>query len=147
MFDFILYHCLNKSIGKLDTLSQRLDYKDISHDNEDMILLKLEYLTVYTIKELVIEEEEYSLLLKIHWNNRLGQQKKSVACIAREQLLNLIWKEAKVSGEISTRATVMAFFSTSKAACCIRFQIHILLLLVILKRGQVISEKPWINLW
>ena len=123
MFNFILYHCLNKSIGKLDTLSQRLDYRDISHDNEDMILLKLEYLTVYTIKEIVIEEEEYSLLLK------------------------LIWKGAKVSEEISTRATVMAFFSASKAACYIRFQIHILLLLVILKRGQVISEKPWINLW
>jgi len=72
MFDFILYHCLNKSIDKLDTLSQRLDHRDISHDNEDMILLKLEYLTVYIIKELVIEEEEYSFLLKIHWDNRSG---------------------------------------------------------------------------
>jgi len=57
MFDFILHHCLNKSISKIDTLSQRLDHRDISYDNKDMILLKLEYLIVYTIKELVIEED------------------------------------------------------------------------------------------
>ena len=83
-FDFILYHCLNKFIDRLDKISQRLDHIDISHNNKDMVLLKLEYLVVYAIGELVIEEKEYSLLLNIYWDSKSGQQEETVVCIARE---------------------------------------------------------------
>jgi len=53
-------------MGKLDILSQRLDYSNSLHDNKDMILFKLEYLVVHALKELAFEGEEYSLLIDIY---------------------------------------------------------------------------------
>ena len=54
-------------------LSQRPDYSNGPHDNEDVILIKLKYLVVYIIKELIFEEEKYSFLMDIFWNNKIGQ--------------------------------------------------------------------------
>lgn len=70
--DFILHHCLGKSIGKPDILSWRPDYGNSLYDNENMILLKLEYLTVYTLKELRFEEEKYNLLINIYQETKTG---------------------------------------------------------------------------
>jgi len=37
-----------------------------------MILLKLEYLAVYILKELVFEEEKYGILIDICWRNKMS---------------------------------------------------------------------------
>jgi len=52
-------------------LFQRLDYSDSSHDNKDMVLIKLEFLTVYVIEVLGFEEEKCSLLINICWNKKV----------------------------------------------------------------------------
>jgi len=51
-------------------------------------------------------------------------------------------KRAEMSREMSTGTVVIVFFRLSKAAYCTGFQVHILLLLIISKRSQAISEKP-----
>jgi len=38
-FDFKLIYCLGHSMGKLDTLSRRLDHGKGTFDNKDMVLL------------------------------------------------------------------------------------------------------------
>jgi len=65
-----------------------------------------------------------------------------MAPVAKLELSALMQKRAEISGEISTRAIVMAFFSTSKTTCCAGFQIYVLLLLVTSKRDLAMSEKP-----
>jgi len=47
-------------------------------------LLKLEYLVVWVIEELVFKEEKYNLLMDIYQGNRVDQQEKLVAYIAKE---------------------------------------------------------------
>ena len=54
----MLYHHLSKSIGKSDALSHRPDHGNRSHDNENMVLLKLEFLTAQAIKEMTFEDKE-----------------------------------------------------------------------------------------
>ena len=65
-FDFVLHHYLDKSIEKPDTLSQKLDYGNSLCNNENIVLIKLEFLIIYTMEDLTFEEEEYSLLIDIH---------------------------------------------------------------------------------
>jgi len=57
-------------MGKLDALFKRLDYEDCSHDNEDMVLIKLEFLVVQMIERLAFEEEKHSLLTNIYQGNK-----------------------------------------------------------------------------
>jgi len=38
-FDFKLVHCLGRSMGKLDALSQRPDHGNGTSNNEDVVLL------------------------------------------------------------------------------------------------------------
>ena len=59
-FNFVLHYCLSKFINKLNVLSQRLNYNDSLHDNENMVLIKQEYLVVCVIKELAFKEEKHS---------------------------------------------------------------------------------------
>ena len=47
-------------------LFQRPNYGDNSHNNEYVVFIKLEFLVVYIIKELVFEREKYSLLTDIY---------------------------------------------------------------------------------
>jgi len=65
-FDFVLHHYLGKSIGKSDALSQKLDYGDSLCNNENIVLIRLEFLIICTMEDLTFEEEEYSLLIDIH---------------------------------------------------------------------------------
>ena len=86
-FDFVLYHYLDKFIRKPDILSQKLDYSNSSYDNKNIVLIKLYFLIICTIEDLTFEEEEYSLLIDIHWDNWASLQEELVAYIARELLL------------------------------------------------------------
>ena len=46
-------------------LSQRLDHSNGLYNNKDIVLIKLEFLTVYTIERLILKEKKYSLLTDI----------------------------------------------------------------------------------
>ena len=48
----MLYHYLNKSISKLDTLFYKLNHRNWLHD---MILLKLEFLVAQAIERVAFE--------------------------------------------------------------------------------------------
>jgi len=72
-FNFVLYYYSGKSIDKPDILFQRPHYDNGSHENENVVLIKLEYLVVYVIEELVFKREKYSFLVNIYQSNRVGQ--------------------------------------------------------------------------
>jgi len=59
-------------MDKLNVLSQMLDHSNSLYDDENMILLKLEYITVYTLKWLVFKKKKHGLLIDIHQENRAG---------------------------------------------------------------------------
>ena len=83
-FNFILHHCLDKSMNKPNTLYKRLDYGNGLHDNENIVLLKPKYSAVHTLEELAFKDEKYSLLMNICQRKRIEQQEKPVVCTARE---------------------------------------------------------------
>ena len=80
-------------------LSQRSDYGNSSHDNKDVVLIKLEFLVVYVIEELVFKGEEHSLLIDIYQNSKIGQQEELVACTARK-LCQLFFKLLQLSKQL-----------------------------------------------
>ena len=64
-FDFLLAHCLGHSIGKLDTLSQRLDHGTGTSDNEDVTLLCPEIFAVQALEDVKLEGAERNILSDI----------------------------------------------------------------------------------
>ena len=56
----MLHYHLGKSIGgfKLYVLSYWLDHRDVSHDNENVVLLKPEFLAAWVMKEMVFKDKE-----------------------------------------------------------------------------------------
>lgn len=64
-FNFLLHHCLGKSMGKPDALSQWLDHRDGSQDNMDIVLLKPELLAVHALVGIAFEGKKQALLTNI----------------------------------------------------------------------------------
>ena len=65
-FDFTLKHVLGSKIEKVDSLSRRLDWKvGVERDNEDKILVKLEWLEVQRIEGVEVIIEGVDLLEKV----------------------------------------------------------------------------------
>ena len=83
-FDFLLYHCPRRTIGKPDTLSRRADYGNGTSDNENIVLLQLESIAVHALEEVELTGEEQRILSDICKGNRNGDQKKSIAKAVRE---------------------------------------------------------------
>ena len=83
-FDFVLHYYLSKSIGKPDVLSHQPDHRDESHDNENIVLLKLEFLTTWVMERMVFEGKEQNLLT--------DYQEKPVARVVRK-----LWQTYKKS--------------------------------------------------
>ena len=57
-FDFILKHVPGSSMGRVDSLSQRLDWQGgMEKDNEDRVLIKKEWMEVRAmqVEEVIIE--------------------------------------------------------------------------------------------
>ena len=53
-FDFILKHVASKSMGRVDSLSRRVDWAEgVEKDNENQIMLKEEWLEVRAMEQLV----------------------------------------------------------------------------------------------
>ena len=83
-FNFKLIHYPGCSIGKPDTLSQRLDHSKRASDNKDVILLQLELLAIQALEEVQLEGPEKDILKEIHQGNQKGDQEEPVAKTARE---------------------------------------------------------------
>jgi len=65
-FDFTLYyHQPRWSMQKPDALSWRLDHSDRSSDNENVVLLCLEFLAIYTLEGVELMGAEQSILSKV----------------------------------------------------------------------------------
>lgn len=61
-FDFKLYHYSGRLIDKSNTLSQRLNHGTGSHDNKDIVLIKLEFLTIQVLEGIVVEYKGMEIL-------------------------------------------------------------------------------------
>jgi len=83
-FDFKLVHRPGHCIGKPDVLLQRPDHGNEASNNEDMILLRLELLTIRALKEIQLEGPEKDILKKICQENQKGDQEELVAKAAKE---------------------------------------------------------------
>ena len=65
-FDFILKHIPQSKMGKTDSLSRRLDWEvGIEKDNEDKMLVKLEWLEVRKMERVEVIVEKVDLLEKV----------------------------------------------------------------------------------
>ena len=53
-----------------------IDYSTDSQDNQNVILLRLEFFTVCTLKSTIVEREEKALLIDIWQKNWLDEQEK-----------------------------------------------------------------------
>ena len=51
----MLYYYLGRSIGKPNVLSHQPDHRDESYDNENIVLLKLEFLATWVMKRVAFE--------------------------------------------------------------------------------------------
>ena len=58
-FDFALKYVAGKSMGRVDSLSRRVDWaKGVERDNENQVMLKKEWLEVRVMEQLIKEPEE-----------------------------------------------------------------------------------------
>jgi len=64
-FDFALKHVAGKSMGRVDSLSRRVDWaEEVERDNKNQVMLKKEWLEVRAMEQLV-EELEQEIVKKI----------------------------------------------------------------------------------
>jgi len=83
-FDFLLYHCPGCIMGKLNALSRRADHGDGALDNENIVLLRPESLTMCALEGVELTGIKQKILSDIHKGNRNGDQEEPIAKAARE---------------------------------------------------------------
>ena len=83
-FDFLLYHCLGCTMGKLDALLRRANHGNRASNNEKIVLLRLEFLAVRALEGVELTGVEQKILSDIHKGNRNGDQEEPIAKTARE---------------------------------------------------------------
>jgi len=88
-FDFLLHYCPGRTMGKLDVLSRRADHGNGASDNENIVLLQLEFLAVHALEGVELTGIEQKILSDICKGNRNGDQEKPIAKAARE-----LWSSA-----------------------------------------------------
>jgi len=71
-------------MGKLDTLSRRADHRNGASDNENIVLLRLEFLAVRVLEGVELTDVEQKILSDICRGNQNGDQEKPIAKAARE---------------------------------------------------------------
>ena len=82
-FNFKLYYYPRKLIGKFNTLSQRPNHNTGSN-NQDVVLIKLKFLMVYIIKNIVVEDEKKILLTDICYRNQMNKQEELVVRVVQK---------------------------------------------------------------
>ena len=83
-FNFLLHHCPRRAIGKPDALSRRADHRNGASDNENIVLLRLEFFAVHALEEVKLTGMEQKILSDIRKGNRNGDQEEPIAKAARE---------------------------------------------------------------
>jgi len=78
-FDFLLHHRPRCTMGKPDVLSRRADHGNGASDNENIVLLRLEFLAVRTLEGVELAGIEQKILSNIRKGNRDGDQEKPIA--------------------------------------------------------------------
>jgi len=78
-FDFLLHHRPGCTIDKPDTLSRRADHGNGASDNENIVLLRLEFLAVYALEGVKLTGVEQKILSDIHKGNQNGDQEEPIA--------------------------------------------------------------------
>jgi len=68
-FNFLLHHCPRHTIGKPNALLRRADYRNGVLDNENIVLLQLEFLTVHALEEVELTDVEQKILSNIRKGN------------------------------------------------------------------------------
>jgi len=88
-FDFLLHHRPRRTMGKLDALSRRADHGNRASDNENIVLLRPEFLAVHALEGVKLIGVEQKILSDICKGNRNGDQEEPIAKAARE-----LWNSA-----------------------------------------------------
>jgi len=88
-FDFLLHYCPGRTMGKPDALSRRADYGNGALDNENIVLLRLEFLAVRALEGVELTGVEQKILSDIRKRNWNGDQEKPIAKAAQE-----LWSSA-----------------------------------------------------
>jgi len=83
-FNFLLHYCPGRTIGKLDALSRRANHGNEALDNENIVLLRPEFLVVRALEGVELTGIEQKILSNIRKGNRNGDQEEPIAKIARE---------------------------------------------------------------
>jgi len=83
-FDFLLHHRPGRTMGKLDVLSRRADHGNGASDNENVVLLRLEFLAVRALEGVELTGVEQKILSDICRGNQNGDQEEPIAKAARE---------------------------------------------------------------
>ena len=88
-FDFLLHHRPECTMGKPDALSRRADHGNGASDNENIVLLRPEFLAVRALEGVELTGIEQKILSDIRKGNRNRDQEKPIAKAARE-----LWNSA-----------------------------------------------------
>jgi len=88
-FNFLLHYRPGRTMGKLDVLSRRADHGNGASDNENIVLLQLEFLAVHALEGVELTGIEQKILSDICKGNRNGDQEEPIAKAARE-----LWSSA-----------------------------------------------------
>jgi len=71
-------------MGKPDALSRRADHRNRASDNENIVLLRPEFLAVHALEGVELTGMEQKILSNIHKGNRNGDQEEPIAKAVRE---------------------------------------------------------------
>jgi len=83
-FDFLLHHYPGCTMGKPDALSRRADHGNGASNNENVVLLRPEFLVVRALEEVELIGMEQKILSDICRGNWNGDQEKPITKAARE---------------------------------------------------------------
>jgi len=78
-FDFLLHHCPGCTMGKPDALSRRANHGNGASDNENIVLLRPEFLAVRALEGVELTGIEQKILSDIRKGNRNGDQEEPIA--------------------------------------------------------------------
>jgi len=78
-FNFLLHHRPRHAMGKPDALSRRADHGNGASDNENIVLLQLEFLAVHALEGVELTGMEQKILSNIHKENRNEDQEEPIA--------------------------------------------------------------------
>jgi len=83
-FDFLLHHRPGHTMGKLDALSRRADHGNRASDNENVVLLRPEFLAVHALERVELTGIEQKILSDIRKGIRNEDQEEPITKAARK---------------------------------------------------------------